>query len=192
MNEMKKIIVFVCVAFLTASYAEDAKKGKLVEQKEVTAEKKVSKDKKVNEKKTVVKKGDKIKVYYEGTLTDGTMFDKSKEGKPLEFTVGEGRMIKGFDKGVEGMKLNEEKTIKIKADEAYGQRNETLVKEFPRSFVPKDFKMKKEITILLKDQLGRTMPARIVDFDDKSIKMDLNHSLAGKDLIFKVKVISIE
>ncbi|MCK5023654.1 MAG: FKBP-type peptidyl-prolyl cis-trans isomerase, partial [Candidatus Aenigmarchaeota archaeon] len=89
--------------------------------------------------KKVVKKGDKIKVDYEGKLEDGTVFDASeKHGKPLEFEAGAGNVVKGFDNAVLGMKKGEEKTVTLKPSEAYGDPNPKLVQEVPRKQLPKE------------------------------------------------------
>lgn len=141
--------------------------------------------------KMMVKKGDRVEVQYTGKFEDGTIFDQSKEGEPLEFTVGGGQIIPGFDKAVEGMKLNEEKEVTIKAEDAYGKRDETLKREFPRSSLPETLKPEKGMVIQLQDQTGRPTPVTIVGISDTSITVDLNHPLAGKDLIFNVKVVGI-
>jgi peptidylprolyl isomerase len=140
----------------------------------------------------VVKKGDKVKVHYTGRLEDGSVFDSSQDREPLEFTVGSGQMITGFDEAVEGMKLNEEKTVTIKAEDAYGQRDETLTREFPLSSLPKDFEPKIGMRIPLQDPTGRQRTGTIIDIAKNSVTVDLNHPLAGKDLIFDIKVVSIE
>ena len=141
-----------------------------------------------------VKKGDKIKVDYEGTLEDGTVFDSSTHGDhshPLEFEVGSGQLIKGFDEGVIGMEKGEKKTIKLKSSEAYGDPKKELVKKFPREQLPKDQEPKEGMTLLIKSQDGNQLPAKITKVDDKEVEIDLNHPLAGKTLNFKIKVIEI-
>jgi len=142
--------------------------------------------------KVVVKKGDRIKVQYTGTLQDGTIFDKSKEGEPLEFTVGSGQIIPGFDKAVEGMKLNEEKKVTLKPENAYGKRDETAIREFPKNSLPENFKPEKGMMLRLQDQTGRAIPGTVTDITENNITIDLNHPLSGKDLTFNIKVIGIE
>ena len=142
--------------------------------------------------KIVVKKGDRIKVQYTGTLQDGTIFDKSKEEEPLEFTVGSGQIIPGFDKAVEGMKLNEEKKVTIKPEDAYGKRDETAIREYLKKALPENFKPEKGMVIRLQDQTGRAIPGTIIDITENTITIDLNHPLAGKDLTFNIKVVGIE
>ncbi len=143
------------------------------------------------DKKMVVKEGNKVKVQYTGKLEDGTIFDKSKEAEPLEFTMGGGEIISGFEKAVEGMKLNEEKQAKIKAKDAYGERNEDLIRRFARSSLPPDFKPEKGMVIQLQDASARQILGRIIDVAEEDIAIDLNHPLAGKDLIFDINVVGI-
>jgi len=143
-------------------------------------------------KKRKVKKGDKVKVEYIGKFENGEIFDKTDEGKPLEFTVGGGEIIPGFDKAVDGMELNEEKTITIKPEDAYGNRVEGLVKEFPRSLLPEKLEPKKGELLALHTRDNQIIPATILDITDKSLVLDLNHPLAGRNLTFTIKVVSIE
>lgn len=139
-----------------------------------------------------VKKGDKVKVEYEGKLEDGTVFDSSKtHGKPLEFEVGTGKVIKGFDDGIMGMELNEEKEIKIEPKDAYGDHNPQLIKKVPREQFPKEQEPKPGMMVLMGLPNGAQMPVKILEVDDKEVTLDLNHPLAGKTLLFKVKVVEI-
>ncbi|MFC1528504.1 peptidylprolyl isomerase [Candidatus Latescibacterota bacterium] len=140
----------------------------------------------------VVKKGDRVKVQYSGLLEDGTVFDKSKAGEPLEFTVGSGQIIPGFDKAVEGMELNEEKKVTIEPTDAYGKRDETLLREFPKSSLPENFIPEKGMIIRLQDQAGKAIPGAIIDLTENSITIDLNHPLAGENLTFNILVVGIE
>ena len=142
--------------------------------------------------KTVVSVGDKIEVEYEGSLKDGRIFDSSKDRAPLGFTVGAGQMIKGFDSGVVGMKLAEERILNIKASEAYGERDEKMIQKFPKDFFPKDYKLEKGAEVGLRHQNGQPMQAVIVDIVADGVLLDFYHFLAGKDLIFKIKVVSIK
>lgn len=150
-----------------------------------------------NEK--IVKKGDKVKVHYRGTLDDGTIFDSSEGRLPLEFEAGSGQVIPGFDTGVIGMKLGEEKNIVCKAADAYGEYNEQLVQEVPRTMfeaaekqlVAQGKKVEKGIVFGMRAPDGRIMHATVIDVKDDKLKLDMNHMLAGKDLHFKVKVEAI-
>jgi peptidylprolyl isomerase len=139
----------------------------------------------------VIKKGDKVKVEYTGKFEDGEVFDKTEEGDSLEFTVGSGEIIPGFDKAVEGMELNEEKTVTVKPEEAYGNREDNLIKEFPKDSLPKEFEPKKGTILTLRTQNGQTLPATILDITESNVILDLNHPLAGKNLIFDIKVVGI-
>lgn len=137
-----------------------------------------------------VKKGDKIRVDYTGTLEDGSVFDSSeKHGRPLEFEVGAGQLIKGFDEAVIGMKKGEEKEIKLQPAEAYGERNDKLVQEVPRNKLPKDQVPKEGMMLALSTPNGKHLPAMITSVTDEAVKIDLNHPLAGKVLKFMIKVV---
>jgi len=141
-----------------------------------------------------VKKGDKVKVEYEGKLENGEVFDSSNHGDhshPLEFTVGDGMVIKGFDVAIEGMEVGEEKEITLKPEDAYGDKNPDLKKDFPRDMLPKEREPEKGMVLMMGTPDGRQIPVEIVDVDKDKIVVDLNHPLAGKTLIFKVKVVEI-
>jgi FKBP-type peptidyl-prolyl cis-trans isomerase SlpA len=139
-----------------------------------------------------VKKGDSVKVEYEGRFENGEVFDSSsKTGKPLEFEVGSGKVIPGFDNGVIGMEVNEEKEINIEKKDAYGDYREELKKEVPRDALPKEQEPKKGMMLVMSTPEGQQIPARIVDVDDKKVVLDLNHPLAGKDIVFKIKIVEI-
>ena len=138
-----------------------------------------------------IKKGDKIKVDYTGTLEDGTVFDTSEGKQPLEFEAGSGQLIKGFDDAVIGMEKDEEKEIKIEKDQAYGDVNPELLKKIPRDKLPPEQEPKPGMMLAMSTPDGKQIPAKIAEVDDKEITIDLNHPLAGKTLIFKIKVVDI-
>ena len=141
-----------------------------------------------------IKKGDKIKVEYTGTLEDGTVFDSSKHGDhfhPLEFEVGEGKVIKGFDEAVIGMEKDEEKKFTIKSADAYGDNNPEAIQKVPRDQLPQDQEPKVGMMLALKAPTGQQFPAKIMEVNDKEITLDLNHPLAGKDLTFEIKIIEV-
>ncbi|MBU90039.1 peptidylprolyl isomerase [Candidatus Woesearchaeota archaeon] len=135
-----------------------------------------------------VKKGDKIKVNYTGTLDDGTVFDTSDGKQPLEFEAGSGQVIKGFDEAVIGMEKGEEKNVKIESKDAYGDYNPQLMKKIPRDQLPQDQEPKPGMMLLIKAPNGQQFPVKIAEVTDKEITMDLNPPLAGKNLNFKIKV----
>ena len=139
-----------------------------------------------------IEKGNKIKIEYTGTLDDGTEFDSTeKHGQPLEFTLGEQRLISGFENALEGMEIDEEKTVRIESADAYGDINAELVQKIPKSELPEGNTF--EIGMMLGMQLadGQQIPATITGIDDEFLTLDLNHPLAGKALTFKLKVVEI-
>lgn len=136
-----------------------------------------------------VKKGDKIKVDYTGTLEDGSTFDSTAGKEPIEFEVGAGQLIKGFDEAVVGMKKGEEKDITITADQAYGDHREELIQKVPREQLPKDQEPKKDMFLMVGLPNGQQFPAKIVDVTKDIVSIDMNHPLAGKNLKFKIKVV---
>lgn len=136
-----------------------------------------------------IKKGDKVKVEYTGSLDDGTVFDTSQGKAPLEFEVGSGKVIKGFDSAIIGMEKGEEKTIKIKPEESYGDVKPELIIKIPKKNIPED--AKENSLIVLKSPDGKQFPARIIEIKGDEASVDLNHPLAGKDLNFKIKVVDI-
>lgn len=142
--------------------------------------------------KMVAQKGNKIKVHYKGMLTDGTVFDSSFNREPLEFVLGEGVLIPGFEKAVEGMELNEEKLVEIPSNEAYGEIDTNLIVELSLASLPEDFTAEVGEVIQLQDQSGGIVPGAIIEVGEENIKVDLNSPLAGQDLTFKIKVVGIE
>jgi FKBP-type peptidyl-prolyl cis-trans isomerase 2 len=139
-----------------------------------------------------VKKGDTIKVEYTGTLEDGTVFDASdKHEKPLEFEVGAGMIIKGFDEAVIDMEKGEEKEITLQPSEAYGEPNPDLVKKVPKDKMPKDPELKPGMMIGMQLPNGQQIPAVVKEVDDEAVTIDLNPPLAGKVLKFKIKILDI-
>ena len=144
--------------------------------------------------KMVIKKGDKIKVDYTGTLEDGTVFDSTAHGDhshPLEFEVGAGQLIKGFDAAVVGMKVGEEKEITLKPSEAYGEHRDDLIREIPRDQFPKEPELKEGMNLVMQAPNGMKMPIKIAGVTDTTVKIDLNPPLAGKILKFKIKILEV-
>lgn len=139
-----------------------------------------------------VKQGDKVKVHYHGKLTDGTTFDSSEGRNPLEFEVGSGAVIPGFDNGVMGMSIGEKRTINIPADEAYGQRHEELVMDFPKERFPEDMNPEVGMQLMMNNGAGQQFPVTIVNVREDSVTLDANHHLAGQDLIFDIELVDIE
>lgn len=138
------------------------------------------------------KKGDKVKVHYHGRLEDGTTFDSSEGRQPLEFEVGSGMVIKGFDEGVTGMTVGDKKTISIPADDAYGQRQEDMVIVFPRTNFPPDIQPEIGMTLNMHTEEGHELPVLITGINEESITLDANHPLAGKELIFDIELVDLK
>jgi peptidylprolyl isomerase len=138
-----------------------------------------------------VKSGDKIKVHYHGKLTSGETFDSSEGRDPLEFEVGSGMVIKGFDEGVTGMAVGEKKTINIPFDEAYGPRNPDMVIDMPKDRFPSDMEITVGMPLVMNDGQGQQFQVTIVEIEEESVKLDANHPLAGQDLIFDLELVEI-
>ncbi len=138
-------------------------------------------------------KGDTVKVNYTGKLEDGSVFDSSEEREPLEFTLGEGQLIPGFEKAVDGMEVGESATVNIPADTAYGERRDDLEIDISKSELPVDVEPKEGMQLQMKQkQNDEVIPVRITDVADDKVTIDANHPLAGKDLNFDIEVVDIE
>ena len=137
------------------------------------------------------KTNDTVRVHYTGKLTNGEQFDSSVGRDPLEFTVGAGQMIAGFDAAVNGMELNEKKTVNIPAAQAYGDRDEKLLfrvglNQFPEGMDPE---IGQTVMAAIKGSVER--PAIIIEKDESSVLLDANHQLAGKELVFEIELVEI-
>lgn len=139
-----------------------------------------------------VKNGDTVKVHYHGKLNDGTTFDSSEGREPLEFEVGSGSVIAGFDSGVQGMQVGEKKTINIAVDEAYGQVNDELIIEYPKDRFPGDITPEVGMQLSMSNGAGQQIPVVITEVRDSSVILDANHPLAGKDLTFDLELVDIK
>ena len=140
---------------------------------------------------STVKNGDVVKVHYTGKLVNGEQFDSSADREPLEFTVGAGQMIKGFDDAMPGMNLGEKKTINIAPEDGYGPRNEEAIIEFPKENVPAEMVIEPGMPLTLSDQAGNPVPVIVVEVKDDIIILDANHFLAGQELIFDIELVEI-
>lgn len=138
------------------------------------------------------KKGDKVKVHYHGRLNDGTTFDSSQDRPPLEFEVGSGMVIKGFDDGVTGMAVGEKKTISIPSEDAYGARQEEMVIEFPKTNFPPDIEPEIGMTLNMHSENGQELPVVITEVNEDIVILDANHPLAGQDLIFDIELVDLK
>ena len=138
------------------------------------------------------KKGDKVKVHYHGRLTDGTTFDSSQGRQPLEFEVGSGMVIKGFDDGVTGMSVGDKKTISIPPDEAYGPRQEEMLIAFPRSNFPPDIEPEIGMTLHMHGENGQELPVVVTAVNAETVTLDANHPLAGHELVFDIELVDVK
>lgn len=137
------------------------------------------------------KKGDVVKVHYTGSLTNGEKFDSSEGREPLEFTVGAGQMIKGFDAAIPGMKIGDKKTITISPAEGYGEKSDEAILKFPKDQIPADMKIEKGMALQLANPEGQPFPVIVAEILDDAIILDANHFLAGKDLVFDIELVEI-
>jgi FKBP-type peptidyl-prolyl cis-trans isomerase 2 len=138
-----------------------------------------------------VKENNTVKVNYTGKLSDGQVFDSSEGKEPLEFTLGQGQLIPGFEKGLIDMKLNEKRTITIAKEEAYGEVNNDLIQEVKKTALPQDMTPEVGMGLVSKSQDGQETNLLVVEVKDETIVIDGNHPLAGKDLIFDLEVVAI-
>ena len=138
--------------------------------------------------------GKKVSVHYTGTLDDGTKFDSSYDrNEPLEFTCMAGQMIKGFDEAVRDMEVGETVKIHLEPEEAYGERREDLIYEFPMEQGPADMRsLAVGDRVMLQTQMGQPVPAVVCKVTPKSLFVDLNHEMAGKALNFEITLLSAE
>jgi len=137
------------------------------------------------------KKGDIVKVHYKGKLNSGEQFDSSEGREPLEFTVGAGQMIAGFDAAIPGMIVGEKKTITIGPENAYGKKNEEAIIEFPKSNIPSDMQLEAGMKLQLRNEAGQPVPVIVTEIKDDIVILDANHELAGKELIFDIELVDI-
>jgi peptidylprolyl isomerase len=148
----------------------------------------VSKEKKTRDK--VVEIGDTVEIDYIGKLKDGTIFDQSEEGKKLKFEVGTGKVIKGLDNALIGMTVGQEKEVEVPPQEGYGGYNPKKVKKIPKGIKEKDLKENTVIDVNLKG--GQTILATVLEVTSSHVLLDFNHPLAGKKLLFSIKLLNIE
>jgi peptidylprolyl isomerase len=131
-------------------------------------------------------------VHYTGKLTTGEQFDSSAGREPLEFEVGAGMMIKGFDDAVVGMAIGDKKTINIQPNDAYGERNDQMVIDFPRSNFPDDMVPEVGMQLMMNNSAGQQFPVTITEVQDDTVILDANHMLAGKELVFDIEMVEID
>ena len=139
-----------------------------------------------------VKKGDTVRVHYTGKLTSGEQFDSSAGREPLEFEVGAGMMIKGFDDAVVGMAIGDKKTVTLQPADAYGERFDEMLIEFPRSNFPQDMTPEVGMQLMMNNGAGQQFPVTITEVQEELVVLDGNHMLAGKELVFDIEMVEID
>jgi peptidylprolyl isomerase len=140
---------------------------------------------------TTAENGKTVKVHYTGKLENGEVFDSSKGRDPLEFTMGSGQMIPGFEKGVEGMSVGDTKEISVSPEEGYGERREDLVAEYDKSMFPDDLELEEGMQLQSKTDTGQIIPLVVQKIDGDKVTLDANHFLAGKNLVFEVELVAV-
>lgn len=136
-----------------------------------------------------VKNGDTVRVHYTGRLKDGQVFDSSEGGEALEFEVGAGQVIPGFDEGVRDMEVGQTKRIEIEADDAYGQRVDALVQSIAREGMNLETVPEVGMNLIMQLPDGNQIPVAITEVSDTHVTLDANHPLAGQDLTFDVTLV---
>jgi peptidylprolyl isomerase len=138
------------------------------------------------------KRGDTIKVHYTATLDDGRVFDSSTDRKPIQITLGKGQVIPGFEEAILGLSPGESKTTRISSDKAFGQRRNNATLDIKREKLPDSLNPSVGTTLRIRTARDNKMVwATVVDVSDSSIKLDMNHPLAGKDLTFEIQLVEI-
>ena len=135
--------------------------------------------------------GDTVKVHYTGKLEDGSVFDSSLQRDPLEFTIGEGQIIPGFEKAVVGMEAGQNKTVQIESAEAYGPRYEEMVQVVERTQIPDDISLEVGAQLQANHPQGGPIILTVTDLSDAEVTLDANHPLAGKDLTFEIELVAL-
>jgi FKBP-type peptidyl-prolyl cis-trans isomerase 2 len=134
----------------------------------------------------IAKTGDTVRVHYTGKLADGTVFDTSVGSEPLEFTLGQGKVVPGFEEAVIGMQVGESKEVTIPVDEAYGPRNDDLIFEVEKDELPADIDPEIGMQLQMNQGSGSIAIVTIIEVSETKVKIDANHPLAGQDLAFEI------
>lgn len=137
------------------------------------------------------KSGDIVKIHYKGTLDDGSQFDSSEDRDPLEFELGSGQVIPGFDTAVEGMTVGESKNVRLEPEEAYGPRHDQLVQEVERSVLPEDLTPEEGMALQTESPEGQVMQLMVTAITETTITLDANHPLAGQALSFEIELVDV-
>jgi len=140
---------------------------------------------------TQAKKGDTVKIHYTGRLQDGSVFDSSSGREPLQFSIGSGQVIPGFEEAVTGMKVGEKKTVEIPCDKAYGERDPSMVMVVDRQHVPAELNPEVGQRLEMGGPSGELLIVNVIEVNDENITLDANPPLAGEDLVFDIELVEI-
>lgn len=140
---------------------------------------------------SIVKDGDTVKVHYTGTLQGGEVFDSSREREPLEFTLGQGQLIPGFEKAVIGMSVGDTTTAEIPSAEAYGDKNPEMEVQIQKDQLPEGMEPQVGMQLQLNQPNGQAIPVQVTNVEGEEVTIDANHPLAGKDLTFDIELVEI-
>ncbi len=140
---------------------------------------------------SAAKLGDTVKVHYTGKLNDGTVFDSSADREPLEFSIGEGKVISGFEKAVVGMNPGDSKTATLAEDDAYGPHRPELVMVVEKQQIPADVDVQVGQLLQVSQGNGQTVPVIVTDISDSNVTLDANHPLAGQQLTFDIQLVEV-
>lgn len=135
--------------------------------------------------------GDTVRVHYTGTLEDGTQFDSSRGSDPLEFALGQGQLIAGFEKAVQDLAVGGSCSVTLPPEEAYGDVDPGMIQDVPRKLMPQDVELEPGLILQGQAEDGRTDNFVVVSFDEEHVKLDGNHPLAGKALTFEIELVAI-
>ena len=140
---------------------------------------------------STAKSGDTVIVHYTGTLDDGTQFDSSQGRDPLQFTLGAGQVIAGFDEAVDGMAVGDTKKVTIPADQAYGPHRPEMVQEVARGDIPDHIELSEGMQLQASQPGGQPVVLTVTSFNEETVTLDANHALAGKDLTFELELVAV-
>ncbi len=141
---------------------------------------------------STAKSGDLVKVHYRGTLQDGTVFDSSYEGDPLEFTLGQGQIIPGFEQAVEGMAAGDSKTVEVGQDQGYGEYDENKLINVQRANLPDNIEPEEGMVLQVNSQDNEVFYVTVSEVKDEEVVLDGNHPLAGKELTFEIELVDVQ
>jgi peptidylprolyl isomerase len=140
---------------------------------------------------TAVKNGDTVQVHYTGKFESGEIFDSSVGKEPLEFTLGDSQVIPGFEDATRGMVVGDRKTVFLNPDQAYGSVNTNLIVDMPKEYFPEDITPELGMRLIIVDNNGEELPVMVAEIHDESVRLDANHPLAGKALVFDIELVAI-